>query len=103
MMPLPGERSRNRRQTDMRVKRAKAIAKRRLRTAGEREKMQHGPPRGTIYEDLAVGSNGNARSKCAMNLVSSEPIFRIRAELADIRHFGQTPYGDRRVIDIIGG
>jgi hypothetical protein len=38
-----------------------------------------------------------------MNLVSSEPIFRVHAELADIRHFGRTPYGDRRVIDIIGG
>jgi Protein of unknown function (DUF3237) len=36
-------------------------------------------------------------------LVSSEPIFRVHAELADIRHFGRTPYGDRRVIDIIGG
>jgi hypothetical protein len=38
-----------------------------------------------------------------MSLISSEPIFRVHAELADIRHFGQTPYGDRRVIDIIGG
>jgi Protein of unknown function (DUF3237) len=38
-----------------------------------------------------------------MNLISDEPIFRIHAELADIRHFGHTPYGDRRVIDIIGG
>jgi hypothetical protein len=38
-----------------------------------------------------------------MNLVSDEPIFRIHAELADIRHFGRTPFGDRRVIDIIGG
>jgi uncharacterized protein DUF3237 len=38
-----------------------------------------------------------------MHLTSDEPIFRVRAELADIRHFGHTPYGDRRVIDIIGG
>ena len=38
-----------------------------------------------------------------MHLVSSEPIFRVHAELADIRHFGRTPYGDRRVIDIVGG
>ena len=38
-----------------------------------------------------------------MNLISSEPIFHVHTELADIRHFGQTPYGDRRVIDIIGG
>jgi hypothetical protein len=38
-----------------------------------------------------------------MNLLSSEPIFRVHAELADIRHFGRTPYGDRRVIDITGG
>jgi hypothetical protein len=38
-----------------------------------------------------------------MDIVSCEPIFRIHAELADIRHFGRTPCGDRRVIDIIGG
>jgi hypothetical protein len=38
-----------------------------------------------------------------MSLISDEPIFRIHAELADIRHFGHTPYGDRRVIDIVGG
>jgi hypothetical protein len=39
----------------------------------------------------------------AMNLISSDPIFHIHAELADIRHFGRTPYGERRIIDIIGG
>jgi hypothetical protein len=39
----------------------------------------------------------------AMSLISSEPIFHIHAKVADIRHFGKTPYGDRRVIDIIGG
>ena len=38
-----------------------------------------------------------------MNFVSSEPIFHVDAELADIRDFGETPYGHRRVIDIIGG
>lgn len=38
-----------------------------------------------------------------MSLLSSEPIFHVHAELADIRHFGRTPYGDRRVIDITGG
>jgi hypothetical protein len=38
-----------------------------------------------------------------MSLISNEPIFLVHAEVADIRHFGQTPYGDRRVIDIIGG
>jgi hypothetical protein len=38
-----------------------------------------------------------------MSLIASEPMFHIRADLADIRHFGRTPYGDRRVIDIIGG
>jgi hypothetical protein len=38
-----------------------------------------------------------------MRLISSEPIFHIRAEVADIRHFGRTPYGERRVIDILGG
>jgi Protein of unknown function (DUF3237) len=39
----------------------------------------------------------------AMSLISSEPIFHVHAEVADIRHFGKTPYGDRRVIDITGG
>jgi Protein of unknown function (DUF3237) len=38
-----------------------------------------------------------------MKLVSDQPIFHVHAELADIRHFGRTPYGERRVIDIIGG
>src|SRR5262245_37601313 len=38
-----------------------------------------------------------------MNLVSDRPIFHVHAELADIRHFGRTPYGERRVIDILGG
>ena len=38
-----------------------------------------------------------------MNLVSDKPIFHVHAELADIRHFGRTPYGERRVIDILGG
>jgi hypothetical protein len=36
-------------------------------------------------------------------MISQAPIFTIRAELADIRHFGNTPYGERRVIDILGG
>jgi Protein of unknown function (DUF3237) len=38
-----------------------------------------------------------------MNLVSSEPIFHVHAEVADVRHFGRTPFGERRVIDIVGG
>jgi hypothetical protein len=38
-----------------------------------------------------------------MQLLSDQPIFRVHAELADIRHFGRTPYGERRVIDILGG
>ncbi len=36
-------------------------------------------------------------------MLSLEPIFRIVAELGDIRHFGRTPYGERRVVDILGG
>jgi len=36
-------------------------------------------------------------------MISPEPIFRIHAELADILHLGATPYGDRRVINILGG
>lgn len=38
-----------------------------------------------------------------MPLVSDQPIFVIRAELADILKFGVTPYGERRIINIQGG
>src|SRR5262245_52532102 len=43
------------------------------------------------------------RKDGAVIMISQAPIFTIHAELADIRHFGQTPYGERRVIDILGG
>ncbi len=33
----------------------------------------------------------------------SEPIFTIHAELGGIMSLGQTPYGERRIIDILGG
>ena len=36
-------------------------------------------------------------------MISKEPIFRVRAELADILVLGRTPYGERRVINILGG
>lgn len=36
-------------------------------------------------------------------MISPAPIFRIHAELADILHLGSTPYGERRMIGIIGG
>lgn len=36
-------------------------------------------------------------------MLSENPILRIEADLGDIRHFGATPYGERRVIDILGG
>ena len=39
----------------------------------------------------------------SMNLTSAEPILRIHAELADIQQFGKTPYGERRIINILGG
>ena len=38
-----------------------------------------------------------------MTTLSETPMFTIRAELAPIRKFGATPYGERRVIDIVGG
>jgi len=38
-----------------------------------------------------------------MSMISPAPIFTIHAEVGEIRHFGQTPYGERRVIDILGG
>jgi hypothetical protein len=36
-------------------------------------------------------------------MISSEPIFRIHAELADVLKLGHTPYGERRIIDIRRG
>lgn len=36
-------------------------------------------------------------------MMSPDPIFTIHADLAEILHFGPTPYGERRVIHILGG
>ncbi len=36
-------------------------------------------------------------------MLSPEPIFRIHAELAEIMSLGVTPFGERRVINILGG
>jgi hypothetical protein len=36
-------------------------------------------------------------------MLSSSPIFRIDADVGEIQRFGNTPYGERRVIDITGG
>jgi hypothetical protein len=36
-------------------------------------------------------------------MLSPEPIFRVHAQLADVLHVGETPYGGRRVIGILGG
>src|SRR2546430_7053495 len=49
-----------------------------------------------------------ARPRCAArtgrwSMISQAPIFTIHAELADVRHFGQTPYGERRGVDILRG
>src|SRR5262245_10146111 len=38
-----------------------------------------------------------------MPMLSPAPIFTVNAELADILQFGRTPYGERRVINILGG
>jgi hypothetical protein len=36
-------------------------------------------------------------------MLGSQPIFQIRADLAAINDLGRTPYGQRRIIDILGG
>jgi hypothetical protein len=36
-------------------------------------------------------------------MISAAPIFTIHAELAPMQRFGRTPYGERRVIGILGG
>jgi len=38
-----------------------------------------------------------------MSMLSEKPILVIRAELAGILKFGATPYGERRIINILGG
>ena len=38
-----------------------------------------------------------------MSLLSEKPILVVRAELAGILKFGATPYGERRIINILGG
>ncbi|HZL30950.1 MAG TPA: DUF3237 domain-containing protein [Pseudolabrys sp.] len=38
-----------------------------------------------------------------MALTGPEPIFTIHAELAGTMNLGATPYGERRIIDIVGG
>jgi hypothetical protein len=38
-----------------------------------------------------------------MSLVSEKPIFVIRSGLAGIHKLGATPYGERRIINILGG
>ncbi|MDO8876540.1 MAG: DUF3237 domain-containing protein [Pseudolabrys sp.] len=36
-------------------------------------------------------------------MLGTQPIFLIHAELAGIVNLGRTPYGERRIIDILGG
>jgi hypothetical protein len=36
-------------------------------------------------------------------LVSREPIFRVRCEVADILDLGPAPFGHRRVVNLLGG
>ena len=38
-----------------------------------------------------------------MSLLSDKPIFTIHSPLGDIQKLGHTPYGERRIIDILGG
>jgi len=36
-------------------------------------------------------------------MLGKEPIFTVQAELGPIINLGRTPYGERRIIDIVGG
>lgn len=40
---------------------------------------------------------------CISPMISEQPIFTVHAELEAMLRFGQTPYGERRIIPIIGG
>ncbi|HXZ23091.1 MAG TPA: DUF3237 domain-containing protein [Pseudolabrys sp.] len=46
---------------------------------------------------LSWGSNGT------LSMLGKQPIFTIRADLEAITSLGRTPYGERRVIGILGG
>jgi hypothetical protein len=41
--------------------------------------------------------------KAEQEMISKDPLFRITAELGEVQLFGKTPYGERRVIEILGG
>jgi hypothetical protein len=42
-------------------------------------------------------------NKADQVMISKDPLFRITAELGEIQVFGKTPYGERRVIEILSG
>jgi len=39
----------------------------------------------------------------AFGMISKEPIFRITADLGETQTLGKTPYGERRIVEILGG
>src|SRR5258707_7029554 len=43
------------------------------------------------------------RGQTTMSLLSDKPIFTIHSPLGDIQKLGNTPYGERRIINILGG
>src|ERR1051325_6401860 len=43
------------------------------------------------------------RGQTTMSLLSDQPIFTIRSPLGDIQKLGDTPYGERRIINVLGG
>jgi len=48
-------------------------------------------------------ADGLAAQQKDAGMISREPIFHIHADLAEITEVGATPYGGRRVIEILGG
>ena len=50
-----------------------------------------------------MAAAGKLGAQPIMASLSERPIFTIQAELGPIQEFGHTPYGGRRVIDILGG
>src|SRR5512136_974889 len=63
--------------------------------------------RSSIYGWPSAGSNGERRiswgSNGSSSMLGKRPIFTIHAELETITNLGRTPYGERRVIGILGG
>jgi hypothetical protein len=75
-----------------------------LNAPAERVKDRDGSGRGVSEHDPGKWKPVFGKDhQIAMPLVSEKPILTVRAELGGIQKLGATPYGERRIINILGG